>query len=892
MSVVPTMARFLRHGAIVALALIGLTLAAASLDRVLAQVPTSRTAPSPAAGQDAVQDAVQIPPRARIDAFKTDLDQVETTLARPELTEADLLRLRDRVEPALNTIRDAANTLAPRADAVKARLDQLGPKPDDKSPPESPDVAGERDERQKEYNDLNETLLIGRALLVQAKQLTATIADRRRTIFARTLFKRSESLLSPDLWLSVAQSLPRDIIALRIVAGDWMSSIATRAAEGRILALFLALGAAVALYAARWRLAPRLEAREASISNPTRLRRATTAAVRTLASTVPAAIAAFLVKAGLNGANLLPPRIEPVISAILGGLVFVAFARSLGDAMLAPGRSAWRLIDVSDATAERLYRLVFIASGVMVLGKVLEEIFEAIASGLQVTVAIKGVIAAIFALLLVDTLRRIRNTEACEEDSFGPYVATEPSIGAPLRVACWFLAVLVVADVLAGFVVFASFLVDQIVWVASIASVLTLLLILIDDAIIDILSGDGRVSVGLQSGIGLRKRSLEQIAVLLSGFLRLSMILIAGMLALAPWGVESGDLLSSLRAAFFGFKVGDVTISLSTIVVALILFLIGLGATRAIQRWLDSKYLPATQLDAGLRNSIKTGFGYLGFGVTAAIAFSQLGLSLDKIAIVAGALSVGIGFGLQSIVNNFVSGLILLWERPIKVGDWVVVGEEQGYVRRINVRSTEIETFERASVIVPNSNLISGVVKNWIHSDRIGRVNIKIGVSYTADPVEVSAILVECARAHELVLEKPAPLVLFSGFGVSSLDFDMYCFIGDVETRGQVASDLRFTILRTLRERGIGIPFPQQDMNVKGLDGIEETLRRLAPTASAGGAAAEPSPDAATTQSLPPTDPAARTPPPATATTDETPAEAGNIAPATQKKAARRAGRT
>lgn len=131
-------------------------------------------------------------------------------------------------------------------------------------------------------------------------------------------------------------------------------------------------------------------------------------------------------------------------------------------------------------------------------------------------------------------------------------------------------------------------------------------------------------------------------------------------------------------------------------------------------------------IDTGLRNSIKTSLGYVGFITAVALALGYLGLSFDKLAIVAGALSVGIGFGLQSIVSNFVSGLILLWERAIRVGDWIVVGDEQGFVRRINVRSTEIETFDRAMMIVPNSNLVTGVVKNWVRTDRVGRLKISL----------------------------------------------------------------------------------------------------------------------------------------------------------------------
>ena len=170
----------------------------------------------------------------------------------------------------------------------------------------------------------------------------------------------------------------------------------------------------------------------------------------------------------------------------------------------------------------------------------------------------------------------------------------------------------------------------------------------------------------------------------------------------------------------------------------------------AIQNWLEDRYLPTTRLDSGLRNSIKTSLGYTGFLLALALAAANLGVDFQKLAIVAGALSVGIGFGLQSIVNNFVSGLILLWERAVRVGDWVVVGADQGYVRKINVRSTEIETFDRAAVIVPNSNLVSGVVKNLMRTDRVGRLTIELVVQrFTADPEKVREVLLDIARDND-----------------------------------------------------------------------------------------------------------------------------------------------
>jgi potassium efflux system protein len=206
---------------------------------------------------------------------------------------------------------------------------------------------------------------------------------------------------------------------------------------------------------------------------------------------------------------------------------------------------------------------------------------------------------------------------------------------------------------------------------------------------------------------------------------------------------------------------------------------------------------------------------YVGLAIALLLAIAAVGVDLSNIAIIAGALSVGIGFGLQNIVNNFVSGLILLIERPVKVGDWILVGNYEGYVKQINVRATEIETFQRAAIIVPNSEIISGAVTNWTYKDSYGRAEVKVGVAYGSDVDKVMQILLDCLHKHEAVLDHPAPYVLFKGFGDSSLDFEARGYIGDVAWRIFIESELRVAINRAFAEAGIEIPFPQRDLHLR-----------------------------------------------------------------------------
>lgn len=291
-------------------------------------------------------------------------------------------------------------------------------------------------------------------------------------------------------------------------------------------------------------------------------------------------------------------------------------------------------------------------------------------------------------------------------------------------------------------------------------------------------------------------------------------------------GVDWLEVQETAVHAFWGFNIGNVNISLANIAVGLGVFLLLLFVTRMFQKVLNDKILPKTRLESSIRQSLIQLLGYLGLIVSMMAGISAVGFDLSNLALIAGALSVGIGFGLQSIVSNFVSGLILLFERPIKVGDWVVVNSGEGIVKKISVRATEIETFDKSSIIVPNSELISSSVRNWNFNDRTGRIIIPLGVSYDSDPRKVREILLDCAREHPSVLSHPAPIVLFKDFADSALLFELRAIIRNIREGIDVSTDLRFMIWDKLKEENIEIPYPQRDLNVKPDAKILEFLER------------------------------------------------------------------
>jgi potassium efflux system protein len=765
--------------------------------------------------------------RARLDAAKVELDQREAALQRENISDRELQSLRQSLEPLTDQIRTLLAELAPRLDAARARLDQLGKKPEGDAP-ESEDVARERTERERAVSDVDETQRLGRTLLVQAEQIASTISDRRRSQFARALFERSFSILSPDLWSGVLRAAPREWNAIVTITSDWFRRMQREAPASSAIPVALALAAAIALYGLRERVAARFARRDPDLHDPSRRRKLLAATSVLLIRTLPAALGSLIVWIAVSDADILPPRLEPVAGSILRAIAFYAFVRGLVEAILAPDNASWRLVNVSNALAVSISRFVRVGAAVLLTGKVVETASQAISAALPVTVATRGVFALAVALLFALVLRRATRVADREEDCLGPYVPTEPDLGGPVRSIGWVAVAATIASVLVGYVAFATFLVDQLVWIGVLGALLFFALTLADEFVGRAMKGDSTFATTIQANTGLRRRSLDQIGVIVEGLLRVVLIMAAIMLALAPLGVESTDLLSSLRRAFFGFQVGEVTISLSGIAIALGLFIGGIVLTKLLQGWLERTFLPATELDAGLRNSIRTVFGYLGFFIAAATALSFMGLSLDRIAIVAGALSVGIGFGLQSIVNNFVSGLILLWERPIRVGDLVVVGDGEGHVRKISVRATEIETFDRSTIIVPNSSLISGTVRNRVRSDRTGRIVLPVNVPRNADPRAVETMLIDTARAHRDVMREPGPRVMFRKIGDSNLEFELICFVPEVETQARVQSDLNHEIFRRLlAEKHVALPGPST-LEVRGLEPVQSALGQIA----------------------------------------------------------------
>ncbi|MEP1766072.1 MAG: DUF3772 domain-containing protein [Sulfitobacter sp.] len=518
------------------------------------------------------------------------------------------------------------------------------------------------------------------------------------------------------------------------------------------------------------------------------------------------ALLSFAVQAtgylGLRGDHIV--KVLPVLGGFMLGFRWVAdqvFARNEEDALLE--------LPSKDRSHAR-----FLVSGITLL-LIIEIVLLRIFDQDQSSTATKTVISFPFTVLISYALYRIgvilrtitssNATSAQEDNEDTPSITTLTRIVRSLGSAT--IAVAIAAPVLqaVGYFNASAFILRP--------TVLTLV-------ILGLVLALQRFSATLYDTLsGHRGRAQESLMPILFGLLLLMLAIpVLGLV----WGARIADLAEIWAAFRRGFSVGDTQISPTDFLTFALIFTVGYLATRLAQGALKTNVLPKTKIDKGAQNAIISGLGYVGIFLAALAAITGAGLDLSSLAIVAGALSVGIGFGLQNIVSNFVSGIILLIERPISEGDWIEVsGGQMGYVRDISVRSTRIETFDRTDVIVPNADLVSGTVTNYTRGNTLGRVIIPVGVAYGTDTKRVENILQEIANAHPMALAKPAPSVLFVNFGASSLDFEIRMFLRDVNWMMSVKSDVNHEIAKRFMAESIEIPFAQQDIWIRNPEKLQ-----------------------------------------------------------------------
>ena len=749
---------------------------------------------------------------SNIDKIEADLktqsrrvEQVSQQLAAPEPDDAMLGAALETLLEIHDDLENDADALSQAIDEPTQRLRQLGPAPGKGAPPESPDIARLRDELTTQISRLEGLSTTAELTDDTVGDLIDQIRDEKRALFLSDLGTRN-SLFSPNLW---TQAVDQAGAASDQTAKRWRQRRQSEDWTADLALLLVALALAIALLLLpRWRPWRQFEAAVDDNPAPSTLDKRERMAGRSLSRALLATAAGAIVYLAAIETDLIGPQGARAGIRIWLGATTLVFVWNWAQTLFSVSKPEWRGVRCRPQAARRLQTLFVSAFGVLVFDRTFAALFQAAGVEIELELARATLSTTLFAVLLWGFLSpRLWQTD---DDAKATSSRRREILGNVGRA----VAVLLVVALALGYVRFADFAFQRVA-----LSILFLLLLwsvrLVSSWALAKLPTSSSHSPQVAAD-GEDDPAKEPLSFWLKLALNLNLLVLSIPGFMLIVGFDWLDVRRTLEFFTSDFQVGALSLSVLNILMGVIAFLLISAGTRWTTSIIDKKLLQQTHMATGARSSMTTLVNYSGLLIGILVALPIAGVGFSRIAIIAGALSVGIGFGLQNIVNNFVSGLILLFERPINTGDWIVVQSGEGYVKHIGVRATEIETFDRASIIVPNSEFVSSSVQNWFHRNRLGRIRVPVGVAYGSDPEQVRAILLDCANRNPAVIPHPAPEVVWTEFADSSINFELRAYLKDYDNALRKRSELRFAIFKALKDAGVVIPFPQRDVHMMG----------------------------------------------------------------------------
>jgi len=717
--------------------------------------------------------------------------------------------LREKLDAVRAEAQSHGRSARRRLTDITWRLGVIGQPPAEGDPPEAPETARTRAQLDRALADLTG----------QVKQADLTIArvELLLTDISASQFERRTSDLLVRLpvptrsttWEGAARQTLRMLEAIHtkeVVAGGRVNLI--------VLPL-VALGVYVAVVIGRI-LRRRIQerwGRDPAVLYPSYGRRLVAAVIEGVSrGLLPVLIIAILLAA------IWWLVVQRFVDASLGvplwllyAIAFYLIAAALVRAAFSPEQPNWRITPVSADASGKIGRRLNLLAGVFAIDMAVSALFDRFGEPPELASLHSFAINVLLAVFLLSLTRtRLWQVESTGEWSEGPSRVQAPALSSYLRFFLGAAAITAIACNLLGYAALADYLLRTLILTLLMVGAMFALRFVAREACARLLMASAGPGQAMKRALGLSDQAGRTVSFWSLSLIDLILVLAGVFLTLALWGIPARDVGDWVLGLFRGFNIGTHHFSLTDVFLAILFFGAIVVVTRLVQHFLEFRLFPNTSLDMGVRTAITSGLGYIGVGVAVLAAISTLGINLTGLAVVAGALSVGIGFGLQNVVNNFISGIILLIERPVKVGDTVVVKEHEGVVRRIKVRSTEIETGLHASVIIPNSDLLQSAVLNWTHRDRIGRVEIRIVAPYAVETPRMEAILMQCARAHPEVILHPEPTVLLISFTDRGAEYQLSFQLEDLDNKARVASDVRKSILERLHAAGIEVPTTQR----------------------------------------------------------------------------------
>ncbi|RDS79177.1 mechanosensitive ion channel family protein [Dyella monticola] len=756
----------------------------------------------------AAASSTQDPGRA-LDNLGKQLDDIKTTFNSKSSTTTSLNDLRTTATDVQQQADTLTQTLAPELQSVQTRLTVLGPAPSAGAPPETAAISQQRRQLERDKSKLDGQIKQAQLLSQDAAKLASQIVQTHNEQVQAQLGSRTDSPLGIGFWKELGKAFPDDMTRVGRAKDLFVEDLALAwAPDSRTPLLLCLFGGLLLIVPGRW-LIERVTLALASRYMPDgHLRRSAMAVIFTLTVTLSIGVAAWLAYLGFNWNDMLDEEIDTFAQATVRSVFFAAFIAGLGRALLSVNHPSWRLPALTKFTARNLRWFPWLLGGAFLLLGVIGHFNTLAGASLPAAVATHAFLALLITGLVGAALARAKRARTTQRKhgekppSQALWIGVVFGLGTLGVVVAWLA-------VLSGYVALGFFISWQMLWIGMIVAAFYMLSHLQRDLFDALLAPHGRSGQRLQSTFSVAHTTLEQTSTVLSAVCQVLLLLVAVGTVLMPFGGGPHELFTQIGDVFTRLRVGELTIKPGAIFNAVLVFALGMVVVRIVRRWLAEQLLPKTTMDIGMQNSIVTLLNYVAVVIVFALALHAADVSLQSLTWIASALSVGIGFGLQAIVSNFISGLILLAERPVKVGDWVSMPGVEGDIRRINVRATEIQLSDRSTMIVPNSQFITQNLRNVTHGNALGRVKLSLPMPLDTDAAKVREIMLEALHAHESTLDTPSPAVTLDDITSSAMTFTGVAYVRGPREASAVKSALLFDILARLGKAQLPLSTPQ-----------------------------------------------------------------------------------
>lgn len=755
--------------------------------------------------QPKVNAAVELPKMQKI------LDKIKGQVSG-ETSESKLNQLNEMALELSGSADTLGQALLPDRQQLDAQLAVLGPAPKpDSGMKETAEVVRKRSALESQKAKMDAQIKQAEGIKNGALTLSSQIVNLRRDQLKSQLALNSGSILGPRFWAPVFNS--QDLDGEKI--NDFLSELQDTAAmsweSGWRFGTIAWLVAAMLVMTLGRRYSEEFLAWVSIHKMPEgRLRRSFLAATIALTTLAAVVLTFNFIALALTRRDEVSTDVQDFVDRLVQLSVFCGLIAGLGRAFLSTRRPSWRLPALSNEVALALKPFPPITAVLVFIFQTVEAFNYSVGTSLNTTIFANGLTALLIgstALAISVRTNRVRRRMALAGT---PPEARSTVVGL-IQMALTLTAVAILLSLIIGYVTLARYLSYEVIWCGILFGSFYFLSHLVNDGCESLFSTNNSSGKRIQSSLNIDERHLQQAATVLAAIGKTFLILFV-VLALLNGTFASSTPIELLQKAieFWGGKgLESLNIVPAHMVNAIICLIVGIYVLRSVRRWLDNDFLPKTTMDVGMRVSLVTLFSNIGYVLIILLTLSIMGLQWNKLAWIVSALSVGIGFGLQEIVKNFISGLILLTERPVKVGDLVSISGIEGDIRRINVRATEIQLGDKSTVIVPNSQLISQNVRNATMGNAQGVVTILLTFPLDIDPVQVREILLEVYNENERILETPEPSVSFKDLTPQGIVLSV---TGNVAGQRQISgakSDLLFDILTRLRKEGIMLSAPQ-----------------------------------------------------------------------------------